>query len=84
MKGCFNGGPGANPQFFCNYNSILVATDPVALDRIAYDIVAEKRIAEGLQKALTPQVLTFLAMAADLKLGVSDKERIDLNVIDLG
>jgi len=84
LKGCFNGGPGANPQFFCNYNSILVATDPVALDRIAYDIVAEKRIAEGLQKALTPQVLTFLAMAADLKLGVSDKERIDLNVIDLG
>ena len=84
LKGCFNGGPGANPQFFCNYNSILVATDPVALDRIAYDIVAEKRIEEGLQKALTPQVLTFLAMAADLKLGVSDKERIDLNVIDLG
>ena len=23
LKGCFNGGPGANPQFICNYNSIL-------------------------------------------------------------
>ena len=84
LKGCFNGGPGANPQFFCNYNSILVASDAVALDRIAYDIVAEKRIAEGLQKTATPQVLTFLTMSTALGLGVSDKEKIELNVIDLG
>lgn len=84
LKGCFNGGPGANPQFFCNYNSILVASDAVALDRIAYDIVAEKRITEGLQKAATPQVLTFLTMSTALGLGVSEKEKIELNVIDLG
>jgi hypothetical protein len=84
LKGCFNGGPGANPQFFCTYNSILVATDPVALDRISYDIVAEKRIAEGLQKTPAPQSLTFLAMATELQLGVSDKEKIDLDVIDMG
>jgi len=84
LKGCFNGGPGANPQFFCNYNSILVASDAVALDRIAYDIVAEKRIAEGLQKVSAPQVLTFLTMSTALGLGVSDKEKIDLNVIELG
>jgi uncharacterized protein (DUF362 family) len=84
LKGCFNGGPGANPQFFCNYNSILVASDPVALDRIAYDIVAEKRIAEGLQKAAAPQVLTFLTMASALQLGVSEKDKINLSVIEMG
>jgi len=84
LKGCFNGGPGANPQFFCNYNSILIATDPVALDRIAYDIVAEKRIAEGLQKAPAPQVLTFLTMAEKLQLGTAAKEKINVSVIDLG
>lgn len=84
LKGCFNGGPGANPQFFCNYNSILIASDPVALDRIAYDIVAEKRIAEGIQKTATPQALTFLTMSAALGLGVSDREKIDLKVVDLG
>lgn len=84
LKGCFNGGPGANPQFFCNYNSILIATDPVALDRIAYDIVAEKRIAEGLQKAPAPQVLTFLTMAEKLQLGTAGKEKINVSVIDLG
>ncbi len=84
LRGCFNGGPGANPQFICNYNSILVASDPVAIDRIGYDIIAEKRIAEGLQKVATPDVLTFLTMSSDLGLGISEKEKIDLRVIDMG
>ena len=84
LRGCFNGGPGANPQFFCNFNSILVASDPVALDRIAYDIVAEKRISEGLQKTATPQVLAFLTMSTALGLGISDKEKINKSIIELG
>jgi uncharacterized protein (DUF362 family) len=84
LRGCFNGGPGANPQFFCNFNSILVASDPVALDRIAYDIVAEKRISEGLQKTVTPQVLAFLTMSTALGLGISDKEKINTSIIELG
>ena len=84
LRGCFNGGPAANPQFICNYNSILVSSDPVAMDRIGYDIIAEKRIAEGLQKAATPNILTFLTMSAALGLGVSDREKIDLKSFDLG
>ena len=84
LRGCFNGGPGANPQFICNYHSILVSSDPVAMDRIGYDIIAEKRIAEGLQKTATPNVLTFLTMATSLGLGVSDLEKIDLKFFDLG
>ena len=83
LKGCFNGGPGANPQFICNYNSILVASDPVALDRIGYDIIAEKRIAEGIQKSSTPELLTFLTMSSDLGLGISDKAEIDLRTFEL-
>lgn len=84
LRGCFNGGPGANPQFICNYNTLLVSSDPVAMDRIAYDIIAEKRIAEGLQKAPSPESLTFLKMAAALGLGVSDKENIDFRSFILG
>ena len=83
LRGCFNGGPGANPQFICNFNSMLVSTDPVAMDRIGYDIIAEKRIAEGIQKASAPESLTFLKMARDLGLGVSDKNKIDLKIFDL-
>jgi uncharacterized protein (DUF362 family) len=83
LRGCFNGGPGAIPQFICNYNSLLVSTDPVAMDRIGYDIIAEKRIAEGIQKAPSPESLAFLTMATALGLGISDKNKIDLRVYDL-
>jgi uncharacterized protein (DUF362 family) len=83
LRGCFNGGPGANPQFICNYNTLLAGSDPVAMDRIAYDIIAEKRIAEGLLKEPNPNVLTFLKMSADLGLGIWEKEKIELKRIEL-
>jgi uncharacterized protein (DUF362 family) len=83
LRGCFNGGPAANPQFICNYNSIMISTDPVAMDRIGYDIIAEKRIAEGLMKTAVPESVKFLSMASALGLGVSEKEKIDLVVHDL-
>jgi hypothetical protein len=83
LRGCFNGGPGADPQFICNYYSLLVSTDPVAMDRVGYDIITEKRIAEGLQKVARPESLTFLSMATALGLGVSDKNKIDLKVFEL-
>jgi uncharacterized protein (DUF362 family) len=83
LRGCFNGGPGANPQFICNYNSLLVSSDPVAMDRIGYDIIAEKRIAEGIQKISSPESLIFLQMAEKLGLGIGNKEKIDLKTFDL-
>lgn len=81
LKGCFNGGPGANPQFFCNYHTVMASTDPVAIDRIGYDIVLAKRIAEGLQKEGTPRALDFMLQAQKLELGVADREKIDLREI---
>jgi uncharacterized protein (DUF362 family) len=83
LRGCFNGGPGANPQFICNYNTLLVSTDPVAIDRIGYDIIAAKRIAEGLQKSIDPESQIFLSIADSLGLGVSDKDKMDLRSFDL-
>jgi uncharacterized Fe-S center protein len=63
---------------------ILASTDPVAMDRIGYDIIAEKRVAEGLQKKPTPKVLTFLTAATKLGLGISEKEKIDVRFINFG
>jgi hypothetical protein len=83
IKGCFNGGPGANPQFFTNYNTILIGTDPVAVDRIGYDIVIKKRIAENIQKEDTPRGRNFMEIAQKLNLGVADIEKIQLKKIDL-
>lgn len=84
IKGCFNGGPGANPQFFCDYHTIITGTDAVAVDRIGYDIVLAKRIAEGLQKEGSPTALEFMLQAERLGLGVADRTKINLKEVILG
>ncbi len=83
IKGCFNGGPGANPQFFTNYNTILIGTDPVAVDRIGYDIVIKKRIEEKIQKEDLPRGRSFMEMAAKLNLGTADIDKIQLKKLEL-
>lgn len=83
LIGCFDGGPAANPQFICNYNTMLAGTDPVAVDRIGHDVVIAKRIDEGLQTEDKPNSLTFMQLAQDLKLGVADKSKINLTEINL-
>lgn len=83
LRGCFNGGPGANPQFIINYNTLLIGTDPVAVDSVGYDIVIKRRIKEGIQKEDSPKGRKFLDLAADLKLGEADLEKIQLSNIEL-
>lgn len=83
IKGCFNGGPGANPQFFCNYNTLLVATDPVAIDRVGYEIVLKKRFAEGVQKQESPKGRKFLTLAHNLQLGEDELEKINWQKLEL-
>nr|NQU92860.1 DUF362 domain-containing protein [Bacteroidota bacterium] len=84
LKGCFDGGPGANPQFICNYNTILIGSDPVAVDRIGYEIIIKKRMDEGVQEEESPNGRTFLEMAQELELGVADLDKIELKRVDLG
>lgn len=78
MRGCFDGGPGANPQFICNYNLIMAGTDPVAVDRIGHDIVIKKRIEEGVQKADNAKGYTFATLAQAIGLGVADIDKITI------
>lgn len=78
LIGCFDGGPAANPQFICHYNTLLVGTDLVAVDRIGYDIVVAKRIEEGLQEEEKAGARAFMDLAEEFKLGVADKSRIEL------
>ncbi|MFC2107633.1 DUF362 domain-containing protein [Bacteroidota bacterium] len=78
LRGCYEGGPGANPQFIYNYNAMLIGTDPVAVDRVGYDIVIAKRLEEGVQEEESPNGIKFMEMAAKLDLGVSDPDKIDL------
>ncbi|MFA7289310.1 MAG: DUF362 domain-containing protein [Melioribacteraceae bacterium] len=83
LKGCFQGGPGANPQFFVDWKTIIIGTDPVAVDRVGYDIVIKKRIEEGIQKEDSPRGRSFLNLAQDLKLGEADLEKIELKKVEI-
>ena len=83
LKGCFNGGPGANPQFFANFKTVLIGTDPVAVDRIGYEIITKKRIDEKIQKEENPRGRIFMELAQNLKLGVADLDKIQLHKIEL-
>ena len=76
--GCFEGGPAANPQFICQYNTMLVGSDPVAVDRIGHDIVINKRIEEGIQSSDRPNSRRFMEIAQELQLGVADREKIEV------
>jgi len=78
LRGCYQGGPAANPQFICNYNTLLVGTDPVAVDRIGYGIVLNKRIEEGIQQEDSPRGRAFMEYASELGLGEADPEKIVL------
>ncbi|MEW6509107.1 MAG: DUF362 domain-containing protein [Bacteroidota bacterium] len=83
IKGCFNGGPGANPQFFCEYKTVLVGTDPVAVDRVGYDIVINERIKRGVQKEENARGRIFMDLAQDLNLGIAELEKIKWEKIEL-
>ena len=78
LRGCYDGGPGANPQFFCQYHTLLIGTDPVAVDRIGHDIIIGRRIAEGRQQEDSPTNMAQLIMAQEYGLGISDRDKIEL------
>ena len=78
IKGCYNGGPGAEPQFFTEYKTLLVGSDPVAVDRVGYEIVLKKRLEEKIQKEESPRGKTFLELAAQQNLGVADLKKIEV------
>ena len=78
LIGCFDGGPAANPQFICEYDTLLIGTDPVAVDRIGYEIVLAKRIEEGRQKEERPEATKFMELAQELQLGVADRNKIEV------
>lgn len=83
ILGCFEGGPAANPQYICQYNTVLAGTDAVAVDRIAHETIIAKRIEEGIQKEDRPGSMRFMELSQELKLGVADLDKIELLEVDL-
>ena len=78
LVGCFDGGPSAKPQFICNYNMLLVGSDPVAVDRVGHDVIIKKRMENGIQKEDLQKSSRFIDLAQELKLGVGDRDKISV------
>ena len=88
IRGIFQKGPfGKNPEFAWEYNALLFATDPVAMDHVEWRIIDEKRKEKSLppvagtgKLALDPlgtegfdvRQPQHIALAANLGLGVFD------------
>jgi uncharacterized protein (DUF362 family) len=83
IRGCYNGGPAANAQFIKEYNLLLVGTDPVAVDRIGYEIILKDRLEKKVQKEESPRGRAFMDMSEKLGLGVAERDKIELERITL-
>jgi len=76
LQACWDGGPGANPQFIWDSNVLFLGTDPVAVDSVCHDWIVAERIRRGVQKADDPRMSEFLRIAEGLGLGTAAREKI--------
>ncbi len=88
VKGVYHGGPSARAQFVWEHHTLYFSTDPVALDRIGWEVIDAKRVSLGMKKLVedTPDKFsTFVhrqpehvEIAGALGLGEWDRAKIDL------
>lgn len=74
-----HGGPAYNPAHTVRADRILIARDPVAVDRIAWEMIEAERARRGLPTlAEEGREPVWIAAAAELGLGTADRGRIDV------
>ncbi|MBM4019718.1 MAG: DUF362 domain-containing protein [Planctomycetes bacterium] len=79
----YQGGPSHRTQWQWPYGGLLVSADPVALDRVALEVLARKRAAAGLKPLEAEgRPARHLASAEARGLGAADLARIE--VIGIG
>jgi uncharacterized protein (DUF362 family) len=99
LNAVFQGGPASPKPYVWQYEALFFATDPVAMDRVGWDIVDAKRVAEGLPpvaevgkrgkdplgtEAFDYRQPQHIPGAGALGLGIFDEAKIDHRVIRLG
>lgn len=93
IKALYHGGPGSDVRFVWEHKTLYFATDPVALDRIGWKAIDEKRLQAGMgviAEAKPDSYTHFLRrqpehieIAGALGLGEWDENRIDLKRFEL-
>ncbi len=75
----YNGGPAYKPEFCWPYEGLLVGTDAVAIDRIGYSILKEKKQEAGVPSlAEIGREPKYIEIAEEKGLGNSDLSKIDV------
>ena len=74
-----DGGPAFHPAGAMSYGALLLATDPVALDRVAWELLEQLRKQKKLRTLeADKRPPVHIATAARQGLGIGDRARIDL------
>jgi uncharacterized protein (DUF362 family) len=77
----YEGGPGYKPEHSWNANTLLVSSDPVALDHTGWQMIERKRAEKGLKTLKAEErAPSYIATAADGEhlLGTNDPKKISL------
>jgi hypothetical protein len=77
LRAQYDGGPGPDAGFTWFFDTILLATDPFALDTICHGIMVEKRKSMKIQVNEHPMFSEYLRYGERLGLGVADKGKIE-------
>jgi hypothetical protein len=94
IQGAYHGGPASKVEkYIWNHQTIYLATDPVAMDRVGWQVIDRKRESVGMLpvgNARPDADSTFYRMqpehveiAGALGLGIFDQEKIDLRELRL-
>ncbi len=85
LRVVYRGGPNANSGSISDLGSILVSSDPVALDAVGVSILNDTRSRKGLEAiAASPEQVSYLAQAHMLGLGVAKLFDIDFDRLRIG
>lgn len=78
LRGQYDGGPMPAAQFAYDFNSLLLATDPFALDSVGHNLLVQKRKDMGIKVNEHPRYTDYLRYAQRLDLGVVDPARVQV------
>ncbi len=81
LRGQYDGGPSAAPQFAYTHNRLYFATDAFASDRICHDQIIAKRKETGITVNEHPRFTEYFRYAEKLGLGVGDPQKINHIVV---
>jgi Domain of unknown function (DUF362) len=76
----YEGGPSYMPQWSWRFNGLFVGHDPVALDYLGWQLIEQKRAAEGMKSlAALSRAPKYIGTAADAehRLGTDDPRQIE-------